>query len=169
MNIMEFFESFALTYEKNIMWVVLLFSFMHPLTENPWSLFTLSLALTALGVIQGYLLIITGYLIGVVVLYVLVRFIHQKSDCRFMKLKGAKKVLNWVASTSTLRHILVIGMPNIPTYPIKISLPLTTMSFTKYIITLMGSYLFLTIMNSLLYFGIFSLFGINIPRWVSIL
>ncbi len=169
LNIIEYFEIFALKYEEHIMWVVLLFSFLHPLTENPWSFFTLSLAITALGVGKGYVLLIVGYITGIIVLYFIMRFIHQIGKFPFSNKKNIQKVLNWVSSTSTLRHIIVIGLPNIPTYPIKVILPLTKMSFIRYFITLLGSYLFLTTMNSLLYFGVFSLLGLTVPKWVAIL
>lgn len=147
--------------------IVIIFGIMHPLFENPLSLLNLALAIEILGIPFGFLLVFSSNIIGILLLYYFAMKFNEKSSNFFFRKKVSKKVLNWVKNTDTWRHILVIGVPMIPTYPIKIAVPLSKVGFKKYLITLVGAYLFLYIGNFLIYFGLVGFITENIPNYVS--
>lgn len=147
--------------------IVILFGVAHPILENPLSLFNLALAITMLGIGMGYLVVFVSNLVGILILYYLVmRFKKRSSEALFEK-KVADKVLTWIKETDTWRHIVVIGVPMIPTYPIKIAVPLSGVGFKKYLVTLIGAYIFLFFGNTLIYFGVLGIITNNIPNYVT--
>ncbi len=147
--------------------LVIFFGILHPLTENPWSLVTMTLSISLLGIFFGYLVLIISNIIGILLLYFIVCSINKKSNYFFHRKKISQKVLSWINNTESWRHIVVIGLPLIPTYPVKVSLPFSNMSFKRYFFTLLGSYFFLYTANSLIYFGVMGFITNNIPNYVS--
>ena len=149
--------------------IVIVFGIAHPIFENPLSLFNLTLAITLLGLPLGYIVVFVSNLIGIIILYVLATKFNEKSNDFLFKKKVSKSALDWIRSTPLWKHIVVIGVPMIPTYPIKLAVPLSKVGFKKYMITLVGAYLFLFFGNSLIYFGIAGLISSIIPNYVSII
>jgi len=147
--------------------IVIVFGIMHPLFENPLSLLNLVIAFALLGIPLGFLVVFSSNLIGIVLLYYFALRFNEKSNNILFRKKISEKVLNWVKTTDTWRHILVIGVPMIPTYPVKIAVPLSKVGFKKYLITLIGAYVFLYFGNFLIYFGIVGLITDNIPNYIS--
>lgn len=147
--------------------IVIVFGIAHPLLENPLSLFNLALAISLLGIGLGYLVVFLSNLVGILLLYYVVyRFKKKQGNLLFEK-KVTEKVLTWIKETAMWRHIIVIGVPMIPTYPIKLAVPLSDMGFKKYMITIVGAYLFLFFGNTLIYFGVLGFITDIIPTYVS--
>lgn len=128
----------------------------------------MSLALTFLGIPLGYGILLLGNILGILLLYGMIHGLRHLSHDALLHKKVSQTILQWINNTVTWRHIIVIGMPSVPTYPIKIALPLSSMTFVKYFRTLLGSYLFLYAANSLLYFGLLSTVTEAIPRFVGV-
>jgi len=149
--------------------IVILFGITHPIIENPLSLFNLALAITVLGIGLGYIVVFLSNIIGIVILYYLVNRLKEKSGSLFYKKKVAVKFLTWIRRTDTWRHIIVIGVPMIPTYPIKIAVPMSGIGFKKYFVTLVGAYVFLFLGNTFIYFGVTGIITNNIPGYVSVI
>lgn len=147
--------------------IVIVFAILHPILENPLSLFTLALAISILGLGLGYLVVFVSNVVGILLLYFLVMQFKKRNKSAIFEKKVADKVLTWVKDTDTWRHIIVIGVPFIPTYPIKIAVPLSGMGFRKYMITIVGAYLFLFFGNTLIYFGVLGIITDNIPGYIS--
>jgi len=147
--------------------IVIVFGVMHPLFENPLSLLNLALAFAILGIPFGFLVVFSSNIVGILLLYYFALRFNEKSNNVLFKNKVSEKGLNWIKTTATWRHILVIGVPMLPTYPIKIAVPLSKVGFRKYMITLVGAYIFLYIGNFLIYFGILGFITDNIPNYVS--
>ena len=147
--------------------IVIVFGITHPILENPLSLFNLALAITLLGAGLGYIVVFVSNIIGILILYFLVMKFKDKYQEAIEEKKVADKVLNWIKNTDTWRHIIVIGVPMIPTYPIKIAVPLSGVGFKKYMVTLVGAYLFLFFGNTLIYYGVLGIVTDNIPNYVS--
>ncbi|KFZ26497.1 MAG: SNARE associated Golgi protein [Candidatus Izimaplasma bacterium HR2] len=147
--------------------IVIVFGIAHPILENPLSLFNLALAITLLGAGLGYIVVFVSNIIGILILYFLVMKFKDKYQEAIEEKKVADKVLNWIKNTDTWRHIIVIGVPMIPTYPIKIAVPLSGVGFKKYMVTLVGAYLFLFFGNTLIYYGVLGIVTDNIPNYVS--
>ena len=147
--------------------IVIVFGIAHPILENPLSLFNLALAITLLGIGLGYLVVFVSNMIGILILYYLVYRFNKRNKGALFEKKVADKVLTWIRNTSTWKHIVVIGVPMIPTYPIKIAVPLSGVGFKKYMVTLIGAYLFLFFGNTLIYFGVLGFITDNIPTYVS--
>ena len=147
--------------------IVIIFGVMHPLFENPLSLLNMALAFSILGIPLGFLVVFSSNLIGIFLLYYFAIRFNEKSNNILFRKKVPEKILNWVKTTDTWRHILVIGVPMIPTYPVKIAVPLSKVGFKKYLITLVGAYMFLYFGNFLIYFGILGFISDSIPNFVS--
>jgi len=147
--------------------IVIVFGIIHPLLENPLALFNLSLAIAIMGVPLAYITVFLANLIGILLLFYFTRMVNNKSDNFLSKKKISGKVLDWIKTTETWKHIVVIGVPMIPTYPIKLAVPLSGVSFRKYMTTLVGAYLFLFFGNTLIYFGVTGFISETIPNWVS--
>ena len=167
-------ESFELFVENAMVFlqgwgfiIVIIFGIVHPITENPLSLFNLSLAIGILGIPLGYALVFVSNLIGIIILYVLATKFNEKSNDFLFRKKVSKSALDWIKGTPTWKHIVVIGVPMIPTYPIKLAVPLSKVGFKKYMITLVGAYLFLFFGNTLIYFGVVGLITEVVPSYVS--
>ena len=147
--------------------IIIIFGVMHPLFENPLSLLNMALAFSILGIPFGFLVVFSSNLVGIVVLYFLALKFNEKSNNILFRRNISEKILNWIKTTDTWRHILVIGVPMVPTYPIKIAVPLSKVGFKKYLITLVGAYFFLYFGNFLIYFGILGFITENIPNYIS--
>ncbi len=147
--------------------IIIVFGIMHPLFENPLALLNLSLAFLLLGIPLGFLVVFLSNLVGILLLYLATTKFNTKSNDILFEKNISSKVLNWVNTTATWRHILVIGVPMIPTYPVKIAVPLSKVGFKKYMITLVGAYFFLYFGNSLIYFGVIGFLTNNLPSYVS--
>lgn len=165
---MEGFLQDAIVYLGTFGFVmIVVLGILHPITSNPWSFLTLSLSISVLGIGWGYTVLFISNVIGIFVLYALVHLIRRKSHDYFHKKKYSKKALEWVKETPSWKHMIVIGMPMVPTFIIKLAIPFTSISFKEYFITLLGSYLVLFFGNTLMYFGITSLISDTIPDYVS--
>ena len=147
--------------------IVIIFAIMHPIFENPLSLFNLSLGIALMGTVLGYTVVFLSNVVGIMILYYLATTANEKTGFILRKKKVSKKVLEWIEETHIWKHIFVIGVPMIPTYPVKLAVPLSGVSFKKYMITLVGAYLFLFFGNTLIYYGVVSFITDNIPNWVS--
>ena len=146
---------------------IIILGVLHPITSNPWSFVTLSLSITLLGIALGYVTVFLANVVGILLLWAIVHVIRQKSHDYFQRKKYSQKALAWVKDTPSWKHMIVIGMPMVPTFLIKLSIPFTSMTFKRYFITLLGSYIFLFFGNTLMYFGITSLISDTIPNYVT--
>ncbi len=149
--------------------VIIVFGLLHPIIDNPWSFFTMSLSFTLLGIPLGFLVLITSNIIGILLLYIILKNVDNASNHYLYKRKISGKILKWLETTPLWKHVLVIGVPLVPTFILKIAFPFTNLSFKKYFITLLLSYLFLYSIYSLVYFGVLSIFTDNIPNYIGIL
>jgi len=149
--------------------IVILFGIAHPILENPLALFNLTLAIALLGTALGYIVVFVSNLIGILILYYLVMKVKNHKNKIFLKKNVPNKILEWARTTETWKHIVVIGVPLIPTYPIKIAVPLSGVGFKKYMLTIVGAYIFLFFGNTLIYYGVLGIVTDNIPNYVSFL
>ena len=170
MGSLEVFVENALTYLND--WgfiIVIVFGIVHPILENPLALFNLTLAIAILGIPLGYIVVFASNLIGILILYLLATKFNSKTNDYLFQKKVSKSALIWIKNTPLWKHIVVIGVPMIPTYPIKLAVPLSKVGFKKYMITLVGAYVFLYFGNTLIYFGIAGLISNIIPNYISFL
>lgn len=165
----EIINNFTYSLENYGFIVIIILGILHPLTENPWSFFTMSLSIQLLGVFIGFSLLIFANAIGLLILYLIAITINHKSNDYLLKKNISKKVLLWIKTTPTWKHIIVIGLPLVPTYPIKVALPFSKMTFTKSFSTLLMSYVFLYSVYSLVYFGVVGILSDNIPRTFALI
>lgn len=149
--------------------IVIVFGIIHPLLENPLALFNFTLGIALMGIPIGVAVVFISNIIGILLLYYFTRMVNEKSNNFLNRKKVSGTILNWVNKTEMWKHIVVIGVPLIPTYPIKLAVPLSGVPFKKYMITLVGAYIFLYIGNSLIYFGVLGFISSTIPNWISFL
>jgi len=148
--------------------IVFVFAVMHPMFELPASVLNLTLSISILGIGFGFVFVIFGNVIGLLLLYVLSNTVHQKTNNYLYKKRVSSKILLWIKNTSMIKHAIVIGAPLIPTYPIKIGVAFSDITFKKYIYTMGLAYTILYIGNSLIYFGIFGLITDVIPVHLAV-
>ncbi|MBU1020230.1 MAG: hypothetical protein KJ847_03375 [Firmicutes bacterium] len=166
-NLTVIVDSLLLFLGKYGFLIVIVFGILHPLFENPLSLFNLALAISLLGIPLGYILVFSSNVVGILLLYYFATKFNQKSDDVLFRKKVSQKLLVWIKETSIWKHIIVIGVPLIPTYPIKLAVPLSNIGFKKYFITLIGAYIFLFFGNTLMYFGVLGFISNTIPNYIS--
>lgn len=149
--------------------IVILFGVLHPIIDNPWSFLTMTLSFSILGIPLGYLLLLISNIVGIVLLYLIMKLIDSKSKHYLYKKKVSGSVLKWLENTPLWKHVIVIGVPLVPTFFLKIAFPFTKLSFKKYFTTVVLSYMFLYSIYSLVYFGVVSFVTENIPNYVGVI
>lgn len=163
-----FVESALLFLQQYGFILVIIFAILHPIIEGPLALFNLGLGIAIIGIPLAYMLIFISNLIGVVILYILLQKVDKFSNYYLHKKKVSKSVLEWLQSTKKWKHIFVIGIPLIPTYPIKIGYMLSEPKFKDMFITLAASYVFLFLGNTFIYFGAISFLDSGLSRVISV-
>ena len=149
--------------------IVIVFGILHPIIDNPWSFFTMSLSITLLGIPLGYSILIISNIVGIILVYLVLKRIDKRTDKYLYNKKVSGKALKWLETTETWRHVIVIGLPLLPTFFLKLAFPFTKLSFKKYFTTVLGSYVFLYSIYSLVYFGALSFLTENIPNYVGVI
>lgn len=159
---------FLLNLELHVMWMVFIIftlSVIHPMISQPWSLLSVTVASIWFGIPLALVVLWSGYLIGMIGYYFIIKRFNQKYQ--WTTYPKFKKAVKWLEMTPAYQHAISLGTPLVPTYVIKMMLPLTEKSFYHYMCVMIGSYVLLTISNVLLYYGIFveALLG---PRsWIT--
>ncbi len=150
--------------------IVLGLAFFHVTFEGPLALFllvTTSLILDSIG--WAIVLILLVHWAGLPLFYVLVHHLHRRTNRLMERVELTNQLLVWVDQQPRWKHMIVIGLPFIVTYPVKLALTIKAKSFKDYMITLMGSYGVLMVGNLLIYFGALGALTERLPPWVSVL
>lgn len=150
--------------------IVLALAFFHVSFEGPLALFllvTTSLILDSIG--WAVVLILLVHWAGLPLFYYVVRHLHERTNRLMERVHVTHQLLDWVDHQPRWKHMIVIGLPFIVTYPVKLALTIRARSFSDYMVTLMGSYGVLMIGNLLIYFGALGAFTQQIPPLVSVL
>ena len=150
--------------------ILLILAFFHVTLEGPLALFllaTTTLLLDSFGWALVILLLV--HWAGLPLFYLLVHHFHEPSHQLIDRVHVTRQILEWVDHQHRWQHMVVIGLPFIITYPLKLAFTLRTTSFKDYMVTLMGSYVILYLGHSLIYWGILSLLTTQYPWWVGVL
>ena len=165
------FESWVLSVGFAGIIIIFLIAILHPTIEGPAALLLLTI-LTILvdSVWLASLILLIGFAIGFSLFYYLVHFLYDKYGQRLERFSPTQKALQWVKDQPTWKHILVIGMPLVYTYPLRIAFTIQHKKFFPFWIETLMQYSFLTLANLLLYVGILELLFWNLPiEFISIL
>jgi hypothetical protein len=111
------------------------------------------------------LILLVGFSIGFSLFYVLVHYLHHKNNSQLERFIPTKKAIQWVKQQPTWKHIIVIGMPLVYTYPLRIAFTIQHKRFVPFWKETFLQYSFLTIANLLLYFGVIEFIFWDIPLW----
>jgi hypothetical protein len=144
--------------------VVFLLAVLHPTVEGPAALFLLTvLTILVESVWFASLILLIGFSIGFSFFYYLVHYLHLKNNAQLERFTPTKKALAWVKQQPTWKHILVIGMPLVYTYPLRIAFTIQHKTFLPFWKETLLQYSFLTIANLFLYFGIIEFIFLDLP------
>jgi hypothetical protein len=144
--------------------VVFLLAVLHPTVEGPAALFLLTvLTILVESVWFASLILLIGFSIGFSFFYYLVHYLHLKNNAQLERFTPTKKALAWVKQQPTWKHILVIGMPLVYTYPLRIAFTIQHKTFLHFWKETLLQYSFLTIANLFLYFGIIEFIFLDLP------
>lgn len=149
--------------------LVLIFAFIHPIIEGPLALFTLTLGIALMGAVPAYISIFICNILGFILLYYMVQKGDKFSNYYLHRKKVSSDILTWLKETKKWKHIFVLGVPIIPTYPVKIGYLLSEPRFKDAIKTMVGSYLFLFFGNTLIYYGFLNIFESGASRIISVI
>ena len=132
--------------------IVLILGIMHPIISQPASIVSISLAIIFFGFPLGIPYLFLTYLIGIVIYYFLIKTLNKKYQ--FHKRPKMKPAFEWLESTPGYKHSIALGLPLVPTYVIKLALPMSEKSFIDYLKIMIGSYLLLMTCYISLYYGV---------------
>ncbi len=158
------FEQWVLSVGFVGIFIIFLLSVLHPTVEGPAALLLLTI-LTILvdSVWIASLILLIGFSMGFSMFYFLVHSLHQRSHQAMERFTATKKALDWVKKQPTWKHILVIGMPLVYTYPLRIAFTIQHKTFLPFWWETFLQYVVLTVGNLLLYFGIIELIFLDLP------
>lgn len=145
--------------------IIFVLSVIHPMISQPWSLLSVTVASIWFGIPLALLILWSGYLTGMVLYYFLIKKLDQ--TYHFEKHEKFIKARNWLRETPSYQHAISLGTPLVPTYFIKMMMPLSELNFKRYMGVMIGSYIILTTANVLLYYGIFVEALLGERAWIT--
>ena len=161
------FQNWVLTLGFAGIFIIFILAILHPTLEGPAALLLLTI-LTILidSVWLASLFLLFGFTIGFSLFYILVHYVHRKAHSPLERLSPTRKAIMWVKQQPTWKHILVIGMPLVYTYPLRIAFTIQHKTFFPYWWQTFLQYTFLTIGNLLLYVGVIEFVFWDLPLWI---
>jgi hypothetical protein len=160
------FQEWVLTLGLLGVFLIFVLSILHPTVEGPAALLLLTILTILIDSIWlASLILLVGFSIGFSLFYVLVHYLHQKNNSQLERFIPTKKAIEWVKQQPTWKHIIVIGMPLVYTYPLRIAFTIQHKRFVPFWKETFLQYSFLTIANLLLYFGVIEFIFWDIPLW----
>lgn len=166
-NLWLTFEVWVLSLGSIGMVIVLLLALLHPTLEGPASILLLTILtifFEDVWVASGVLWI--AYTVGFTFFYYVIHWLHQKTNKVVERFTPTKKAIEWVRRQPTWKHIFVIGMPLVYTYPLRIAFTIQHQKFYPFFWQTFLQYGVLTVGNLLLYFGIMQLIFFDLPIWI---
>ncbi|MEY3609565.1 MAG: hypothetical protein RLZZ264_86 [Bacillota bacterium] len=166
-NLWLTFEVWILSLGLIGVFMVFVLAVLHPTLEGPAAILLLTILTIFLkNVWLASALLWLAYTIGFSFFYILIHWLHKKTNQMVEKYSPTKKAIEWVRRQPTWKHILVIGMPLVYTYPLRIAFTIQHQKFYPFFWQTFLQYGVLTVGNLLIYFGIMQLIFFNLPIWV---
>jgi|GEM_PF-833381 len=166
-NLWITFEVWILSLGTIGMVLVFTLACLHPTLEGPAAILLLTILTIFLdNVWLASILLWLAYTIGFCMFYFLIHWLHQKSNRVVETFKPTKKAIEWVKRQPTWKHIVVIGMPLVYTYPLRIAFTIGHQKFFPFFWQTFLQYGVLTVGNLLLYFGVIQLIFLDLPIWI---
>jgi hypothetical protein len=149
-SLIESIQSLDLNLISKIL-IIIAFGIIHALISQPWSVVGVSISIFFFGPALGLTMLFISYAIGNVMFYFIVLNIDKHSNHKYPSwlIKG----LAWIKKNPSYKHMISIGLPLVPTFFIKASLPIATKSLKRFMGIVTGSYVLLTFCNVLIYYG----------------
>lgn len=166
-NLWLLFEVWILSLGVMGILIVFILGFLHPTLEGPAAILLLTILTIFLGNVWfASLLLWLVYTLGFTCFYFFIHWLHKKTNKVVERFTPTKKAIDWVSRQPTWKHILVIGMPLVYTYPLRIAFTIQHQNFYAFFWQTFLQYGVLTIGNLLLYFGMIQLVFFNLPIWL---
>lgn len=139
-----------------ILLVIICLGIIHPIISQPMHTLGVTLTIYYFGLIQGVILLFIANLIGITFYYFIVNGLNHKIHLEnYPQLKPA---FQWLSRTPGYKHSIAVGLPLVPTYFIKLALPISDKRFIDYFLIMAGSYVILFSFNISFYYGILVIF-----------
>jgi uncharacterized membrane protein YdjX (TVP38/TMEM64 family) len=131
--------------------IVISIGIIHALTSQPWSVVGVSVSIYFFGPVVGVSTLFMSYTVGNILFFYVILKIDQHSNHKYPSwlIKG----LSWIKKNPSYKHMISIGLPLVPTFFIKASLPISTKSLKQFMMISTGAYVILTFCNVLIYYG----------------
>ena len=142
-------------------------TFLHPLFEFPAAL----LIMTLLAVLLGspwiaVLIMIPVHSLGMIVFYFLIRWVNRKTSRLAFRFKPTHVALQWIDKQPRWKHIIVMGLPLVYTYPLRLGFTLLETQFNRYISAVISMELILFIGNMILYYSLLAVLVYPNQTWL---
>jgi hypothetical protein len=146
--------------------ILAMLAFFHPTFEAPTAIFLLILMTIFIGNPWLAALVLLGFhTLGFIFYYYLLHALHKKSGYILKRFRVSHISLLWLKQQPTWKHIVVIGMPMVYTYPLRVAFTLNHTNIGVYAWQTLAQYLVLYIGNMLMYqLGVVFL-NLDIPLW----
>jgi hypothetical protein len=150
-------------------WIIIIIGIMHPYIAFPAHIFVLTISISILGIVNGYVLLAFSNIIGILLFYPSIRVFSKRKNDINNQTTFFSKISRFVKNEPAWKHAIVLGAPLIPTHPLKYMIPFSGMSYRRYLMIFLSAYLILFLSNTLLYFGTLSFFNEYIPTYIGVI
>jgi hypothetical protein len=158
------FQEWILTLGLAGVFLIFVLAILHPTVEGPAALLLLTVLTILIDSIWlASLILLIGFSIGFSLFYGLVHYLNQKNNSPLERFTPTKKAIQWVKQQPTWKHIIVIGMPLVYTYPLRIAFTIQHKKFIPFWKETFLQYSFLTIANLFLYYGVIQFIFWDLP------
>lgn len=139
---------------------------LHPIVEFPAAL----LIMTLLAVLLGspwlaVLVMVPVHTLGMIIYYYLVRWLSTKTSNIAFRFKPTAIALAWIEKQPRWKHILVMGLPLVYTYPLRLGYTILETKIARYMLAVIGMELVLFIGNIILYYSLLTVFIYPNQTW----
>jgi hypothetical protein len=155
--LLTWFESislFLMNYQFYFILLILILSIFHPILEAPTSIILVTfLALIVGSPFTAIMILVPFNVIGFYLFYLLVHDAKKRYFYLLPKQDVINKALIWIDLQPQWKHIIVIGLPLLYTYPLRIGWTLKQKKIIPYLGRMMLIYGVMYIGNIALYYG----------------
>jgi hypothetical protein len=151
---LESISLFLIDHQFYFVMIILILCIFHPILEAPTSIILVTfLALIVGSPLTAILILLPFNLIGFYLFYLLIHDVKKRYFYLLPKQAMIDKALLWIEKQPQWKHIIVIGLPLLYTYPLRIGWTIKQTKIIPYLGKMMLIYGVMYVGNIALYYG----------------
>jgi len=160
-------ESFILSLGITGVFLLIGLTLLHPIFEFPAALFIMTLLAVLLGSPWlAVFVMVPVHSLGMVIYYYLVHWFNNKTSHVVFRFKPTTIALRWIETQPRWKHILVMGLPLVYTYPLRLGFTALETKLNRYLVAVIGMELVLFIGNLILYYSLLIVLIYPSQTWI---